>query len=204
MVTDVIEQVALVTGRVLYEGAGLPIAGSVVVTASEWSVYSRVFKDGRFVISGKVERLFPDLATQPYNLTLLIRANSPQFIAGFAESTQTVVVPQNESFNSPLPLPLPDGTLMFPADPINIRGGVAEAGRPENPISGATIEILQGGGTIASASTDGEGRYRLNGVMLTAPSEIRCSAPDITTQTRLLRVDFSQFNHREDFQLPTP
>jgi hypothetical protein len=204
MLTDVIEQVALVTGRVLHEGSGLPVVGSVTVTALEGSVYSRVFKDGVFVVSGKVEQLFPALATQPYNLTLLIRANSAQFIAGFAEITQTVAITQNESFDGPLPLPLPDGTLYFPAGLINIRGGVAEAGQLENPISSATIEILQGGANIASTATDVEGRYRLNSVTLTAPSEIRCSVPGFTTQTRPLLVDFSQSNHREDFQLPTP
>ena len=210
MLANIIEQVALVTGKILHGGTGLPVAGQVTVTALEGVVYSRVFKDGVFVVSGKLAQLFPLLSAQPYNLTLQIRADSPQFSAGYAEQVQSITIPQAFSFEAPISLPVTDSTLYFPADPVNIRGGVVEAAQPENPIPTATVEVLQAGAVIATTATnsgdryiDSEGRYRLNNVVLTAPSVIRCRALGFTDIERSLLVDFSRFINREDFRLPT-
>ena len=202
MLTDVIEQVALIHGQILHGGTGLPIAGRVSLVALEGSIYYRVFKNGRFVVSGKVDRLFPQLSAQPYTLTLRIRAESTQFHAGYAEALQSVAIPQGSSFQMPIALPLLDSTFYFPADPVNVRGGVVEAGDAEVGIDGATVEILQGNVAIASTVTNSEGRYRLNNVTLTAPTVIQCSAPGFDSVTRSLLVDFSRFVHREDFRLP--
>ena len=86
------------------------------------------------------------------------------------KATQTVVVLQNDL--STVPCRYRAGWDAYVSRrPDNLRGGVAARGTArKSHIPAQTVEILQGGGTIASASTDGEGRYRLNGVHVDGPS----------------------------------
>ena len=200
MTPDVIEQVALVTGRILHEGTGEPVVGNIRIVAKEGRVVDKVLADGTFVISGRSEQLFPDLATQGYQLTLNIRAESAQFWQGLREEQLLVSIPMGFSFAAPID----GGIILFPADPVNVRGRVVEATNPEAPIPNATVEVLHSGAVIGSALTNSEGRYRLDDITVTAPAEIRCSAVGFITQTRILLVNFGQLINREDFYLPPP
>jgi hypothetical protein len=196
MTPDIIEQVALVTGHIIHAGTGESIFGRVRITVREGRVVDKMLIDGTFVVSGRPEVLFPRLASQAYQLTLDIRADSPQYRQGFIEQSRTVAIPAGTSFDPPIPL----GTISLPADLVNIRGSVVEAQDPTTPIAAATVEVQSSAGT-RTITTGATGRYRLNDIIVTAPAQIRCSASGFTTQTRPLLVDFGRIINEEYFRL---
>jgi|GEM_PF-1486911 len=205
MTPDVITQVAFVTGRILHQGTGRPVVGQVRLIAKQGPVVSKVLDDGTFAVSGHLRFLFPDLAAQPYQLDLTIRADSPQFQSGFIEQSLVVAIPMGRSFD-PNPPTVPDalvdvGTILLPADPVNVRGRVFEAENPGTPISGATVRVLHAGPPIP-AVTGADGRYRLDGITVIAPAQIQCSEPmNFKPETRALLLDFGKLINEENFRL---
>ena len=145
MSSDLSKLSAFVTGRVIHQGTGEPVLGAVRITSPEGRVWSRVLDDGTFVVAADLEMLMPDLATQQYDINLMIRADSQQFRPGFIERTEPVSVPAGSDFDPDPPATPPDplislGTIAFAADPINIRGRVIQAENPDQGIPGATVD----------------------------------------------------------------
>src|SRR5437868_2980533 len=79
MTKDVIEQVALVSGKVLNRGTALPLDGSILFDAMEGEVTGRVLEDGTFVVSGRPDLLFPLLASTAATFHVTMHARSPEF-----------------------------------------------------------------------------------------------------------------------------
>lgn len=204
---DVITQVAFATGRILHQGTGEPVIGEIQITAKEGPVVDKVLADGTFAISGDLKLLFPHLDTQNYQLNLTIRANTAQYRAGFINHTLLVAIPGGSNFDPDPPLTLGAlvdiGTILLPADSINIRGRVVEAKNPDTPISGATVEVLHAGPPIPAATTKADGGYRFDDITVTAPARIRCSEPmNFKPETRTLLIDFGKLVNEESFRLP--
>jgi hypothetical protein len=206
MTPDIITQVAFVTGTILHQGTGQPVVGEVRLRAKQGPVTSKVLEDGRFAVSGYLRFLFPDLATQPYLLDLTIRADSPQFKTGFIEQPLVVAIPMGRRFD-PDPPTVPDplidvGTILLPGDPVNVRGRVFDGANPGTPINGATVEVLHTGPVVAPVLTGTDGSYRIDGITVTAPAQIRCSKlPAFPIETRNLLLDFGRQVNEENFRL---
>ncbi len=206
MTWEVLEQVALVTGKILHQGTGKPVFGNVRITTEVGAVVDKLLKDGTFVISGRPDLLFPRLSSQSYQLNLKIRAESPQFRQGFVETDLTVTIPSGWTFEQPVSSA---ETVFLNADPVNIGGYVFDAINANNGIANATITVLQEGrvpdSTLRSADRGELGRYRFNEITVLAPAQIRCVATDFQTQTRNLLIDFGKLLNQENFYLvPSP
>jgi len=232
MIPDILKQAAFIKGRVLHQGTGEPVVGRVHITAREGFVVDKMLADGTFAVSGDVEQLFPKLSSQLYKLTLTIRADSAQFRQGFVEHSFLVTIPAGSNFDlkqpsSPNPL-IDVGTIRLPVDPavdptadpiilkknmlifkenmqVNIRGCVVHAKDPDIPINGATVSILQSSVVTHSTTTNLQGRYRFDNIIVKAPAQIKCSAPGFLSQNpRILQVDFSKLINEEYFRLAPP
>lgn len=206
MILEFLEQVALVTGKILHQGTGKPVFGKVRITTQFGEVVDKLLKDGRFVISGRPELLFPMLSSQSYQIHLQIRADSPQFRQGFIETNLTVTIPSGWTFDRPV---FQADTILLSADPVNIGGYVFDAVNPNTKIPNATIEILQDEivthSKLTSADLNEAGRYRFNNILVLAPVQIRCLATNFQSQTRNLLIDFSKSLNQENFYLvPLP
>ncbi len=226
IIPDVITQVALVTGKVLHEGTGKPVIGVVHITAREFPpninpiLIDKVLNDGTFVLSGRPELLFLELALRDYQLHLTIRATSAQFRQGFAEQLLTVTIPQNWDFAQPVSKELPTSTstilVLLAADPVFIRGYVFDADNPGVGIANATITVKQGATTfttVTSADVERRGKYsfqdpvdpaQLRAFTITAahPATIQCSAVGFgSSPERPLAIDFGRSPHEEYFYL---
>lgn len=122
MIADTLKQAAFIKGRVLHQGTGEPVVGRVQITAREGFVVDKVLADGTFAVSGDIERLFPELNSRSYQLTLTIRADSAQFPQGFVAYSLRVTIPAGSNFDPKTPTP-PDplidvGTIRLPVDPV--------------------------------------------------------------------------------------
>lgn len=199
---EVLEQVALITGKILHQGTREPVFGKVRIATEAAMIVDKLLKDGTFVVSGQPDLLFPLLNSQSYQLQLKIRADSAQFRQGFVETDLIVTIPSSWTFEQPVSL---TETLFLPADPVNIGGYVFDAVNPEIPIPGATIEVLQAGAVRHSTSTSSDpseqGRYRFNNIIVLAPAQIRCVATNFQTQIRNLFIDFGKSLNLENFYL---
>lgn len=204
MIPDVIEQVVLVTGRILHAGTKQLIAGVVQikpqVKAQEGWVISKLLSNGTFAVSGKPEVLFPNLGTRGYTLNLKIRVKSSQFRQDIVELPLPVFINPGVNFDTPINV----GDVYLPANPITIRGRVVTAKAPDVSIANATIEVISANslGTILT-TTDISGRYSLTEVTVLAPAKILCSAAGFKTQQRILLLDFSKVINEESFRLTT-
>jgi hypothetical protein len=217
---DVIEQVALVTGRILHEGTGKPMIGTVQITVQESFVIDKSLSDGTFVLSGQPKLLFPELALKDYQLLLKIKATSPQFRQEFVEKSLSVTIPKGWNFEQPISKALPIATstilVLFPAEPVFIRGYVFDIDNPGMGIPNATVKIQQGVNTFtALTSTDVErkGNYSFQDpgdptkpqaftITATNPATISCSATGFKpSPNRPLAVDFERSLHEEYFYL---
>jgi hypothetical protein len=229
MTPDVIKQAAFITGRILHQGTGEPVVGRVGIAAREGSVsvVDKVLADGTFVVSGDLEKLFPELSLQSYQLTLKIRADSAQFRHGFVEYSLPVPIHISMGSNfDPEPPILPDlpinlGTIRLPVDPaidptadpvvfqdnmqVNIRGRVVRATDPDIPITGATVKVIQSSVVTHSAVTNTDGRYRFDNIIVKAPAKIECSAPGFQSPNPcILQIDFGKLINEEYFRLAPP
>jgi hypothetical protein len=205
---DIITQVAFLTGRLLHQGTAQPVLGSIQIRAEEGPLSATVLADGTFALSGDIRFLFPDLASQSYPLHLTIQATSPQFRQGQASLAVATSIPSGSNFDPDPPTP-PDalidlGTLLLPADTISVRGRVVEALNPDTPIAGASVEVLHSGAPIPPAASDSDGWYRLDDILVSGPSQIRCSHAGFKTVTRLLLLDYGKLVNEEYFRLPPP
>lgn len=205
MILDVVEQVALVSGRLLHRGTGEPIEGRIEVLARQGAVVTKVLENGDFAVSADPQVLLPLLASQALQLDLEIVAQSAYFRTGEVRHRLAVNVAQAFPFNSPIPV----GTLLLPVDPaaiqaniaITLSGRVARADDPATPIGGATVEVLRAGAPVAATNTSNVGLYRIPDQVVEAPAQIRCSAAQFIPQTRQLLVDFSKAAQDESFRL---
>jgi hypothetical protein len=204
---DAIEQVALVTGKILQEGTGKPVRGNVRIAMQEGEIFDKVLEDGTFVISGEPKLLFPELSSKPYTLNLKVRADSPQFLKGFAEKTlPPQTVPQSYTFDRPILLTT---IVLLPADLVNLGGYVFNANAtdtdPNKRIGNAKVEVLHEGMTIPPVFTSNNpsdrGRYRFKNIQVKAPAKIQCSATNFKTETRDLFIDFTKSLNEEYFRL---
>jgi hypothetical protein len=213
MIPDILKQAAFIKGRILHQGTGEPVVGRVHITAREGFVVDKILADGTFAVSGDLEQLFPKLSLQSYPLTLTIRADSAQFRQNFVEYSFLVTIPVGSNFDPKppaLPNPLIDvGTIRLPVDlenmQVNIRGRVVPAKDPDIPINGATVSILQSSVVTHSTTTNPQGRYRFDNIIVKAPAQIKCSASGFVSQNpRILQVDFSKSINEEYFRLAPP
>lgn len=191
---DVIEQVAMVMGRIVHAGTGEAPVGRVAVSVAEGPVWSRILDDGTFVVSGHLPLLFAVVPGPPYTVHLRIRADSPQYRQGFVAQDRTVTVPAGWDFLRPWDA----GTITLPADPVTIRGRVVEGSDPSVAVANARVELLPSG---AFRMTPLEGTYRFDNVTVAPTDQIRCRL-GTRTVTRPLRVDFTRAFHEEYFRLP--
>jgi hypothetical protein len=182
--------------------------GDIDFTAREGPVVSRVLADGTFVLSGYLDFLFPQLATQAYTLNLRVRVTSPQLRAGAVTLPRVLNVPAGLSFdpdppNAPRAL-IQIPTILLAADPLTIRGRVVEAEDPTAPIQNASVEVLHAGPAIAAEPTGADGRYRFDDVVLVAPVQVRASHANFLTVTRAMRPEYGLLVNEENFRLPPP
>lgn len=166
MTPDVTEQVALIRGRIVHDGTGKSIVGRVHIALQEaptldkrkgkreGGVVGKALPDGIFVVSGRPEFLFPGLDSQDYMLRLQIRVESAQFRRGFAEQKLKVSIKKGNTFLSPIELE----DIRLLADPVDIRGRVVKASKPDKPIVDAVVDVKSSMGS-RSIKTDAEGRY---------------------------------------------
>ncbi len=136
MIPDVIEQVAIATGRIIHAGTGEAVLGQVHIMAKEGWVVDKMLADGTFVVSGHLDRLFPKLDSQNYTLTLKIRIDSSQFHQGFREVQRALTIPLGFPFEAPIDI----GTITLAPDPVIIRGGVYDA-RPRQDVFSVRAKI---------------------------------------------------------------
>jgi hypothetical protein len=193
-------QAAFATGLLLHEGTGRPVDGQIEISADEGPVIGKVFADGRFVVSS-----YARFANQVH---LHVHASSAQYRAGFTDFPVVVPIPPGADFDPDppvVPTPLVDlGTILLPADSVNLRGRVMNAADPELPIAGATVEVLHSGpNPISPALTDSDGYYRFDEIVVKAPATIKCSTVS-HTETRRLLLDYGKLINEEHFRLLPP
>ncbi len=213
MALDVIEQVAIATGRIIHGGTGEAPLGKVLITSSLPGVVVKARSDGRFGVSGNLQRLFPDVATRDYRFHLDICIDSPQFKAGLPTFEQAVVIPAGFTFEQPIALE----EVRLTPEPIIVRGIVYDAlavtpSGERKPIDvEGSVSLISGDGALGPPATiDGSGRYslgsttadgRVEGNIIWKGTKIRCQAQGFEPQEHWLRVDFSRFVHEEYFYL---
>ncbi len=199
MSVDVIEQVALVTGKLLHRGSARPIDGAVRFEAVEGPVYGKVLDDGRFAVTGHPPLLMR--GPGPWTLNLRIRVFSSEL------TTRDVTEPLAVNV---APATMTDaGTLAFPMSPPNIdanvartiRGSVVDAVDPNPPVAGATIEIKDAVPSTVSTVTDAQGRFSFDDLVVTGPATIECTAATFKPQKRDLLIDFHFATHEVRFRL---
>jgi hypothetical protein len=117
---------ALMTGLVQDEVAGTPLAQQFTAEADRPGTASKIAGDGLYAVAGFVEKVFPDIATLPYNVTLTIKAN------GYRDNSVVVNVPINAAF--PVQAPI---VLLRPL-PVRIQGRVVKE-KDRTPIAGALV-----------------------------------------------------------------
>jgi hypothetical protein len=197
---DVIEQVALVTGKLLHRGSAQPIDGTVRFEAVEGRVYGRVLEDGTFVVTGHPPLLMRGPA--PWKLRLRMRVQSGELT--------TRVVTEELTVNNVTPVAMVDvGTLSFPmtANAIQpniartFRGLVVEDKDPHPPVAGAQIEISDSVPSSVNTLTDAQGRFSFDDLVVTGPATIKCTAATFKPQTRQLLIDFHFAMHEVHFRL---
>jgi hypothetical protein len=201
MSNDVIEQVAMVSGRIVHRGTGRPIDGSVRIEAAEGPVIFKLLEDGTFALSADPHSFQKQIDTGSLSLSLTIRARSAEFTTGAVTDTVAVTVAMAD-------FPKDQGVWKLPRTAAGaaanlartIRGGVIDVKNPEIRVENATIEILHGGGTITT-NIDGEGRFSFDNVVVEAPADIRATATSFKTQTRQLWIDFTLGMHEEHFRM---
>ena len=205
MAKDVIEQVALVSGKVLHRGTALPIDGTIAFESQEGEVAGRVLEDGTFVVSGRPELLFPLLGLTPATFHVTLHARSAEFRQGTVDHALSVNVPVANPFD----VPFDQGSILLPVAPADIpknlartiRGLVTDAVDPKPALSGVTIDILQSSVVTDSTVTDAQGRFSFDDIVVVAPAEIRATVALFKTQRRQLLIDFHLSMHEELFRL---
>jgi Carboxypeptidase regulatory-like domain len=203
MTADMIEQVALVSGRFVHRGTGRPLRGSVAIEAREGRIVTKLLDDGTFALSADPHSFVPQIAAGAVTLSLTIRATSSEFTTGATTETAAVTAV------APFPTDLGQWKLPLGASAIaanlsrTIRGSVIAAKDPKPPVSGAKVEILHAGGAIAPATTGADGRFSFDDVVVEGPAEIRVSKSTFVTQIRQLLIDFTHGMHEEHFRLVT-
>ena len=201
MTRDVIEQIALVSGRIVHRGTGRPIQGSLTIAAAEGPVRLKVLDDGTFALSADPHVFLAQLEANSIPLTLTLRAQSRDFTHGVVtETIALTAVPPFPDEQADWKIPGEAGAIAANLT-RTIRGRVTEAENPSTPIAAATVEILHAGAAIAPVATDTEGRFSFDGVVVEAPAEIRVSKADFVIQKRQLWIDFTLGSHEEYFRL---
>jgi hypothetical protein len=187
---------AFATGLLLHEGTGRPLDGQIEISADEGPVVGKVFSDGRFVVSS-----YAQFVNQVH---LHVHANSAQYRTGSTDFPILVPIPPGADFDPDppaIPTPLVDvGTILAPADAVNLRGRVLNAADPELPVSGATVEVFHSGAPIGPVLTDGDGYYRFDEIVVKAPATIQCSTVS-HSETRRLLLDYGKLINEEHFHL---
>ena len=202
MSNDVIEQVAMVSGRIVHRGTGRPIEGSVRVEAAEGPVIFKLLEDGTFALSADPHSFQKQIDVDgSVSLSLTIRARSAEFTTGSVTEAVAVTAPVAAfpAKQDVWKLPMTGAAANLAR---TIRGSVIEAKDPGKPVENATIEIVHAGTTaIATANTGADGRFSFDNVIVEAPAEIRATKLHFKTQTRQLWIDFTLGMHEEHFRM---
>lgn len=119
---------ALVFGLLSDAVAGQPIS-AFTVTCDHPQINARRAAPGIFVLSGKLERVFPD-RTANYTVNLSISAPT------YRPLTRSIVVYPSTT------LPLDLGELTLLPLPVSLRGRVTEANGSGAPIAGARVRLV--------------------------------------------------------------
>jgi hypothetical protein len=211
MTIDVIEQVVLVSGRIVHRGTGKPIDGIVTIAASQGPVITKLLDNGTFAVSADPNLFAKQIAAGSVPLSLIIHARSPQFTTGaVTEKVDVTAMP---------PFDVPEAAWKLPIDPTSaaanlarsIRGAVigADPAVPPAPnvdapppVAGAKVTIAHAGAAIAPTTTDSDGRFAFEGVVVEAPATITVTKhPPFTPLTRQLLIDFTRGVHEEHLRL---
>lgn len=119
--------VVIVAGRVTSAASGEPLDNFRVLVDRE-DIFAKRLADGFFCLAGRVELLFPDLATTGYSFTVQIE------MPGYVSTFQVVPVPAGSL------LPLPDLAFALAYLPVRLQGRVTMA-TDHSPVPGATLHI---------------------------------------------------------------
>jgi hypothetical protein len=117
---------ALVIGSIVDEVTGLPLESPFAVAVDRPDVQARGIPGGLFVVSGYADRVFPDLATTSYSLSLTITAD------GYRPATVPVTIPVAAT----LPVSLSPVSLRPSA--VRLQGRVVKES-DRTPIAGASV-----------------------------------------------------------------
>lgn len=199
-------QAAFARTRILHQGTQTPVRGRILVRQADGLVQIKVLEDGTAILSGYPALLWPELATQAYQLTLLLRVESPQYRLGVYEQPWILTIPPGPPFDPPPPTPprplLELPPLFLPAEPLELRGQVVAARNAGQPIGGAQVELTVAGAPFAATLTDSQGYYRFPPLGLTGPVRLQGAKAGYRSQSRLLRLDYTQYVQEENFRLP--
>jgi hypothetical protein len=130
---------AFVTGRVIDEVTQQPLE-LATLRADRASVFTRVAAGGYFAVSGSAARLFPDLATTPYALTLTFRADRHR------ELVVPVPIPAGTLF------PIAHGDVRLRPLPVRLEGRVVRESN-RTGVGGATIAVKPPGTALLLRTT---------------------------------------------------
>jgi hypothetical protein len=124
-----IDRVAVFTARVVDEVSNTEPRTTVEAFTNREMAIARAGEGGMLSVSGRIEHLFPDLATTAYSLDLTIEAD------GYRTVKRTLAIP----IASPFPIDL--GTIPLRPYPVRMEGRVTrESNRA--PITTATIKVI--------------------------------------------------------------
>ena len=118
----------LVTGSALDAVTGLPIV-TFDVRATQRGLWTKTTNGGLFCVAGDPELVFPKLATNQYEIDLVLLAD------GYRTETLTVVMPAQTGF------PIRLQPLDLDPLPARIAGRVVKSELDRNPASGAEVEF---------------------------------------------------------------
>ncbi|HXH95477.1 MAG TPA: hypothetical protein VNN25_28125 [Thermoanaerobaculia bacterium] len=124
-----LDRVAVFVARLVDEVSGAEPRSLVGIQTNREAAYAREASGGMLAVSGRVEHLFPELATKAYSLDLTI--DGP----GYRPVKRT----DNISIGSLFPIDL--GTIPLRPYPIRVEGRVTQDSN-RNPIAGASVSVI--------------------------------------------------------------
>jgi hypothetical protein len=123
---------AIVGGTVRDEITGQPLTDDFNIKVEQEGLRLHILGDGNFGLSGDVQRVFPRLDANSYQLDLLF--NAP----GYLDAGRTVFIPQQSSF--PINLPL----VQLRRLPVRLQGRMVKDTTARAPIAGAKLISVLG------------------------------------------------------------
>jgi hypothetical protein len=123
------DRVAIFIARLVDEVSGMRPRTRADVRTNREVAMAREASGGMLVVSGRIEHLFPDLATQAYSLDLTIEAD------GYRPIERTETIPIAALF------PIDLGTIRLRPYPIRVEGRVTRESN-RDPVASASIRTI--------------------------------------------------------------